>query len=77
MKTSYKYLAIAFATLLCSCNKGITPDVIESQVQISANITPCVITRITEDGASFTNGDEIKVLNVDRVNKNLATYTYS
>ena len=77
MKTSYKYLAIAFATLLCSCNKGITPDVIESQVQISANITPCVITRITEDGASFTNGDEIKVQNVDRENKNLATYTYS
>lgn len=77
MKTSYKYLAIAFATLLCSCNKGITPDVIESQVQISANITPCVITRITEDGASFTNGDAIKVQNVDRENKNLATYTYS
>lgn len=77
MKTSYTYLAIAFATLLCSCNEGITPDVIESQVQISANITPCVLTRVTEDGKSFTNGDAIKVQNMDRENKNLATYTYS
>ena len=77
MKTSYKYLAIAFATLLCSCNEGITPDVIESQVQISANITPCVLTRVTDDGTSFTNGDVIKVQNMDRDNKNLATYTYS
>ncbi|MBR5274245.1 MAG: hypothetical protein IKU33_03275 [Bacteroidales bacterium] len=77
MKTSHKYLAIAFATLLCSCNEGITPDVIESQVQISANITPCVLTRVTEDGTSFTNGDVIKVQNMDRESKNLATYTYS
>ena len=77
MKTSYKYLAIAFATLLCSCNEGITPDVIESQVQISANITPCVLTRVTDNGTSFTNGDVIKVQNMDRDNKNLATYTYS
>ena len=77
MKTSYKYLAIAFATLLCSCNEGITPDVIESQVQISANITPRVLTRVTEDGKSFTDGDAIKVQNMDRENKNLATYTYS
>lgn len=77
MKTSYKYLAIAFATLLCSCNEGVTPDTIESQVQISVNITPCVLTRVTEDGISFTNGDAIKVQNLNRENKNLATYTYS
>ena len=77
MKTSYKYLAIAFATLLCSCNEEITLDVIESQVQISANITPRVLTRVTEDGKYFTDGDAIKVQNMDRENKNLATYTYS
>lgn len=77
MKTSYKYLAIAFATLLCSCNEELTPGIIDSQVQISAKITPCVLTRVTEDGASFTNGDAIKVQNMDRENKNLATYTYS
>lgn len=77
MKTSYKYLAIAFAALLCSCNEGITPDMIDSQVQISANITPCVLTRVTEDGTSFTNGDAIKVQNINRENKNLAIYTYS
>ena len=77
MKTSYKYLAIAFAILLCSCNKEMTPDNVESQVQISANITPCVLTRVAEDGKSFTNGDAIKVQNTDRENKNLATYTYS
>lgn len=77
MKTSYKFLAITLMTLLCSCNEEITPDVIESQVQISANITPCVLTRVTEDGNSFTDGDAIKVQNMDRENKNLATYTYS
>ena len=77
MKTSYKYLAIAFATFLCSCNEGITPDMFESQVQISANITPRVLTRVTEDGKSFTDGDVIKVQNINRENKNLATYTYS
>ena len=77
MKASYKYIALALAALLCSCNEEITPDVNESQVQISANITPCVLTRVTEDGKSFTDGDVIKVQNTDRENKNLATYTYS
>ena len=77
MKTSYKYLAIAFASILCSCNEEVTPDIIESQVQISANITPCVLTRVNDEGTAFTNGDQIKVQNVDRETKNLATYTYS
>lgn len=77
MKTSYKYLAIAFASILCSCNEEVTPDIIESQVQISANITPCVLTRVNDEGTAFTNGDQIKVQNVDREKKNLATYTYS
>ena len=77
MKTSYKYIAIAFAALLCSCDKEITPDIIESQVEISANITPCVLTRVTDDGTAFTNGDNIKVQNINRTEKNLAIYTYS
>lgn len=77
MKTSYKYLAIAFASILCSCNGEVTPDMVESQVEISANITPCVLTRVSDDGTSFTDGDQIKVQNTDRNNKNLATYTYS
>ena len=77
MKTSYKYLAIAFASILCSCNEEVTPDIIESQVQISANITPCVLTRVNDEGTAFTNGDQIKVQNVNRETKNLATYTYS
>ena len=77
MKTSYKYLAIAFASILCSCNGEVTPDMVESQVEISANITPCVLTRVSDDGKSFTDGDQIKVQNIDRNNKNLATYTYS
>ena len=77
MKTSYKYLAIIFVTLLCSCDKEITPDIIESQVEISANITPCVLTRVTDDGTAFTNGDNIKVQNINRTEKNLAIYTYS
>ena len=77
MKTSYKYLAIIFVTLLCSCDKEVMPDFVESQVEISANITPCVLTRVTDDGLSFTDGDKIRVQNMNRAAKNLATYSYS
>ena len=77
MKTSYKYLAIIFVTLLCSCDKEVMPDFVESQVEISANITPCVLTRVTDDGIAFTDGDKIKVQNMNRAEKNLATYAYS
>lgn len=78
MKTSFKYCALAtIAILLYSCNKEITPDTIESQVQISAKITPRIVTRVTDDGTAFSNGDAIKVQNLDRESKNLATYTYS
>ena len=77
MKTSYKYLAIIFVTLLCSCDKDVMPDFVESQVEISANITPCVLTRVTDDGLAFTDGDNIKVQNMNRAEKNLATYAYS
>lgn len=77
MKTSYIYLAIAFAALLCSCDKEVMPDFVESQVEISANITPCVLTRVTDDGIAFTDGDKIKVQNMNRTDKNLATYVYS
>ena len=77
MKTSYKYLAIIFVTLLCSCDKEVMPDFVESQVEISANITPCVLTRVTDDGLSFTDGDKIRVQNMNRAEKNLATYSYS
>jgi len=78
MKTSFKIFAIAtFAILLCSCNKEVAPDTIGSQVQISAKITPCIVTRVTDDGTAFTDGDAIKVQNLSRDNKNLATYVYS
>ena len=77
MKTSYKYLAIRFVTLLCSCDKDVMPDFVESQVEISANITPCVLTRVTDDGIAFTDGDNIRVQNMNRAEKNLATYAYS
>lgn len=77
MKTSYKYLAIIFVTLLYSCDKEVMPDFVESQVEISANITPCVLTRVTDDGKAFTDGDNIRVQNMNRAEKNLATYTYS
>lgn len=77
MKTSYKYLAIAFASILCSCNGEVTPDMVESQVEISANITPCVLTRVSDDGTSFTNGDQIKVQNTNRTTNHVATYEYS
>lgn len=77
MKTSYKYLAIAFASILCSCNGEVTPDMVESQVEISANITPCVLTRVSDNGTSFTHGDQIKVQNINRTTNHVATYEYS
>ena len=78
MKTSFKYFTLtAIAMLLCSCNKEITFDTFESQVQISAKITPCIVTRVTDDGTAFSDGDAIKVQNLNREKKNIATYTYS
>lgn len=77
MKTSYKYLAIIFVTLLCSCDKEVMPDFVESQVEISASITPSVLTRVNDAGTEFTDGDMIGVQNINRTTKNLATYTYS
>ena len=77
MKTYFKYFAfITFVTLSYSCNKEAMPT-IESPVEISANITPCILTRVTDDGTAFSNGDNIKVQNINRTNKNIATYTYS
>lgn len=78
MKTYIKYISlITLAALLCSCNKEIPAEAIDSQVQISVKIAPHVETKVTEDGTSFTYGDAIKVQNLDRKTKNLATYTYS
>ena len=71
MKTSYKYLAIALATLLCSCNKELAPDTIESQVHISAQIIPTAVTRVTDDGTAFSNGDATKVQNMNRGNQQI------
>lgn len=77
MKIYSKYFAfITFVALSYSCDKEAIPT-IESQVKISANITSCVLTRVTDDGTAFSNNDAIKVQNVNRINKNLATYTYS
>ena len=39
--------------------------------------SPCVLTRVTDDGIAFTDGDNIKVQNMNRAEKNLATYAYS
>lgn len=77
MKRSYKYIAFAFAIILCSCNKEVMFDITETQVEISANIIPCVLTRVTDDGTSFSANDQIKVQNVNRTTNNIATYTYS
>ncbi|MBQ2007172.1 MAG: fimbrillin family protein [Alistipes sp.] len=78
MKNSFKYFTIAaLAILLCSCNEDIPHHVIEPQVQISAKIVPCIETRVTEDGTIFTHGDAIRVQNLNRESKGIATYTYS
>lgn len=78
MNKSFKYFVVAaLAILLCSCNEDIPHHAIEPQVQISARIVPSIETRVTEDGTAFTHGDAIRVQNMNRENKGIATYTYS
>lgn len=78
MNTYFKYITLtAIAVSLCSCNKETLPGDTGMQVQISAKIAPCVVTRVTEDGTAFSDGDAIQVQNMDRKNKHTATYSYS
>lgn len=49
----------------------------DMSVRVSAKIAPSIVTRVTDDGTAFTDGDVIKVHNLNRESKNLATYTYS
>ena len=78
MNINLKYISlIALAIILFSCNKEVLPESAEMQVKVSAKIAPSIVTRVTEDGTAFTDGDIIKVQNIDRESKNLATYTYS
>lgn len=78
MKSYFRYILFTALMLnLSACNKDITPQTIDESVKVSAKITPSIITRVTEDGTAFTDGDAIKVQNLNRISKNIATYTYS
>lgn len=76
MKSNFKYIAL-LAIILCACNKEVMPETADMPVKVSAKIAPSIITRVTDDGTAFTDGDMIKVNNLNRESKNLATYTYS
>ena len=49
--------------LLCSCNKELTTNNSDQQVQISAEIPSATLSRVTEDGKAFPDGNAIKVQN--------------
>lgn len=76
MKSNFKYIVL-LAIILCACNKEVMPDTADMPVMVSAKIAPSIITRVTDDGTAFTDGDMIKVNNLNRESKNLASYTYS
>ena len=47
------------------------------KVQVYAGINEEASTRVSDDGACFTNGDVIKVINTSRGTNNIAAYKYS
>lgn len=78
MNNNFKYIMLmVWTVLLCSCNNESVPDTADMAVKVSAKISPSIITRVTDDGTTFTDGDVIKVQNLNRESKNLAAYTYS
>ena len=76
MKSLYKYLLFSASVLaLASCQ---TKEIMSvDAVQISANIESGLLTRVSEDGRSFTDGDAIKVVNTSRSSGNESIYRYS
>lgn len=80
MKTYNKYIALAALTLsLAACEQeDFTPTMDGDAVKINAAIGN-MQTRVSYSGdngaTSFTNGDAIKVVNIERTSKNEATYT--
>lgn len=72
-----KYIAI-LAMMFCflSCNDELYPES-NSKVKINASIAAELVTRVSDDGTRFTDGDVVRVVNLDRSTDNLADYTYS
>ena len=78
MKSIRSVSAILFCLILSACSvHEMASDNPYPQVHISARIEPSIITKVTEDGTSFSDGDAIQVQNMNRKNMNLAKYTYS
>lgn len=75
MKNICKYLLIACILTSAACNRQEMLEEDSTSVRISANIG--LISRVSEDGTSFTNGDKIKVENTTRGENNLAEFTYN
>ena len=70
MKTMQKYILIGLVMILAACqNKD---DYQYDKVQVYAGINEEASTRVSDDGAYFTNGDVIKVINTSRGTNNIA-----
>ena len=77
MKTHCKYISlVAILVCLISCNKELLHEN-ENVVKVNAAISAELVTRVSEDGKSFTDGDAITVENLNRSSENVAQYTYS
>ena len=79
MQTRIKYLAIIiFATCFHACsNEMLLEKQHDRQISINAIISPTLVTRVSEDGTSFSDNDIIKVQNLNSSSQNIAVYKYS
>lgn len=76
MKSLYKYLLLSASVLaLASCQTE--KIALVDAVNISANIGYGLLTRVSEDGRTFTDGDAIKVVNTSGSSNNNSIYRYS
>lgn len=73
MKRFILFFIAVFCFAACQIDDMQTYDT----VQVFASISIDSSTRVSDDGASFTDGDVIRVENTSRQTNNIATYTYS
>lgn len=78
MKVFNIILLISVQLIFVACNiHDMTTESLFHEVQISAAISPSVVTKVTEDGTEFSDSDAIGVKNLSRNSMNMSTYTYS
>lgn len=79
MRTFIKSITLTvLISCLFSCSQEPIPEPQNAdRVSINAAISLEVLTRVSEDGTTFTNHDVIKVQNMNRPDKNIASFKYN